>query len=274
MPRYTLTLTDTPDPADVEVVKQGLDAYDASQGAVVDWVPLALFARDEEGAIVAGLTGSTYWGYLYVGRLWTDERLRKTGLGSRLLLAAEQEAVRRSCHSVHLMTGSFNALPFYHKRGYAVFGTLTDMPPGHTQYFMRKRLGRQSQQITLTRTIRASPIQVYGAFTRAEGWCAWCCEAAEADARLGGKLHIYMDGYNAYGEFRMLDPDRAVTFTWDGDNEPPMLIRVLLDGQDNSTFLTFQVVGLCSEQDWAALAGFLDRPWGHALDNLKKLLER
>jgi GNAT superfamily N-acetyltransferase len=142
MPEYMLTLTDMPDPADVEVVKRGLDTYDAAQGAAVDWVPLALFARDEAGAIVAGLTGSTYWGYLYVGRLWTDERVRKTGLGSRLLLEAEQEAVRRGCHSVHLMTGSFNALPFYQKRGYAVFGKLADMPPGHTQHFMCKRLGQ------------------------------------------------------------------------------------------------------------------------------------
>lgn len=112
MPEYTITLTDSPNPVDVDVVKQGLDGYDASQGAVVDWVPLALFARDAAGVIVAGLTGSTYWGYLYVGRLWTDQRYRKLGLGSRLLAEAEQEALRCGCHSVHLMTGSFNALPF------------------------------------------------------------------------------------------------------------------------------------------------------------------
>lgn len=138
--QYIITLTDALEPADVEVVKQGLDSYDASQGAPVDWVPLALYARDAGGAIVAGLTGSTYWGYLYVGRLWTNPQFRKAGLGSRLLADAEQEARQRGCHSVHLMTGSFNALPFYQKRGYTVFGELPDMPPGHTQYFMTKRL--------------------------------------------------------------------------------------------------------------------------------------
>jgi GNAT superfamily N-acetyltransferase len=140
MPEYTITLTDTPLPADVDVVKQGLDGYDASQGAEVDWVPLALFARNENGIIVAGLTGGTYWGYLYVGRLWAEQEHRKTGLGSRLLAKAEQEARQRGCHSVHLMTGSFNALPFYQKRGYTIFGELHDMPPGHTQYFMCKKL--------------------------------------------------------------------------------------------------------------------------------------
>jgi hypothetical protein len=66
----------------------------------------------------------------------------------------------------------------------------------------------------------------------------------------------------------MLDPDRAVALIWDGNTEPPTLIRVLLDGQDNCTILTFQVAGLCSEQDCAAIAGLLERTWGHALDNL------
>jgi len=147
MSDYTITLTASPDPADVEIVKQGLEAYDTSQGALIDWVPLALFARDADDNIAAGLTGSTYWGYLYVGRLWTDQRFRKTGLGSQLLEQAEQEALRRGCHSVHLMTGDFNALPFYQKRGYTIFGTLPDMPPGHTQYFMRKILGHEKQRI-------------------------------------------------------------------------------------------------------------------------------
>jgi GNAT superfamily N-acetyltransferase len=140
MLEYTITLTDSPDPTDVDVVKQGLDGYDASQGVVVDWVPLALLAQDADGAIVAGLTGSTYWEYLYVGRLWTDERFRNLGLGSRLLADAEEEARRRGCHAVHLMTGSFNALPFYQKRGYTIFGELRDMPAGHVQYFMTKNL--------------------------------------------------------------------------------------------------------------------------------------
>jgi len=145
MQDYSITLTDSPDLVDVEVVKHGLDLYDASQGAVVDWVPLALFARNAEGMIVARLTGSTYWGYLYVGRLWTDDHFRNNGLGSRLLDEAEQEAQRRGCHSVHLMTGSFNALPFYQKRGYIVFGELHDMPIGHTQYFMCKKMERWSE---------------------------------------------------------------------------------------------------------------------------------
>jgi uncharacterized protein YndB with AHSA1/START domain len=75
----------------------------------------------------------------------------------------------------------------------------------------------QTQEMTLARTIRTSPARVYAAFTDAEGWCDWCCETAECEATIGGKLHIYTEGYNAYGEFTELEPDRTASFTWNGD---------------------------------------------------------
>ncbi|MGD9002615.1 MAG: SRPBCC domain-containing protein [Anaerolineae bacterium] len=131
----------------------------------------------------------------------------------------------------------------------------------------------QTQEIALTRTILASPARVYAAFTTAAGWCAWCCETAEADAQVGGRLHIYTEGYNAYGEFVELEQDKTVAFTWDGDGEPPTLIRVSLAGRDGDTVVTFRVTGLGSDQDWATIADFLERTWGRALDNLKAVLE-
>jgi uncharacterized protein YndB with AHSA1/START domain len=131
----------------------------------------------------------------------------------------------------------------------------------------------QTQEITLSLTIHASPSRVYAAFTRAVDWCAWCCEKAEADARVGGRLHIYTEGYDAYGEFRLLEQDRRIAFTWNGDGEPPVLIRVSLQSQDENTMVTFRVEGLGSEQDWASIAEFLERTWGRALNNLKAVLE-
>lgn len=134
-------------------------------------------------------------------------------------------------------------------------------------------MNAQTQEITLTRTVVASPSQVYAAFTSAAGWCEWCCETAEIDAQVGGKLHIYTEGYNAYGEFTELEQDRIVEFTWDGDKEPPTLIHVSIDEQDNGTTVEFKVTGPGSQPDWASFADFLDRTWGRALDNLKAVLE-
>ncbi|MGD8968067.1 MAG: SRPBCC domain-containing protein [Anaerolineae bacterium] len=130
-----------------------------------------------------------------------------------------------------------------------------------------------THDITLTRTILTSPARVYAAFTTAAGWCAWCCETAETEPRVGGGLHIYTEGYNAYGEFTALEEDKNVAFTWDGDGEPPTRIDVSLDGEDGSTRVTFKVTGLGSQQDWAGIADFLERTWGRALDNLKAVLE-
>ena len=131
----------------------------------------------------------------------------------------------------------------------------------------------QAQEIIITRTVFASAARAYAAFTRAEGWHAWCCERAECDAHVGGRLHIYTDGYNAYGEFTELEQDRTVAFTWDGDQEPPTLVRVSLDGQDDGVVMTFQVTGLSSEQEWAGSADTLERIWGRVLNNLKAVLE-
>jgi uncharacterized protein YndB with AHSA1/START domain len=131
----------------------------------------------------------------------------------------------------------------------------------------------QTQEVTLTRTILTSPSRVYAAFTRSEDWCEWCCEKAEADPHVGKKLHIYTEGYNAYGEFTILEQDKAVAFTWNGDAEPPTLIHVLLNKQNDGTHMTFKVTGLCPEQDWAGIVDFLERTWGHALNNLKVVLE-
>lgn len=101
---------------------------------------VTLLLRDEAGAIRGGLLGESYWGWLHVSILVVAQELRGGGWGARLLAAAEAEALRRGCHAVHLDTFSFQALPFYNGHGYEVFGELSDYPPGHTRYFLRKKL--------------------------------------------------------------------------------------------------------------------------------------
>ena len=90
--------------------------------------------------MVGGLRGNTGWEWLYVDTLAVAEHLRGQDWGTRLLAAAEQEAVRRGCHSAYLDTFDFQALPFYQKQGYAIFGTLAHFPGEHTRYFLQKAL--------------------------------------------------------------------------------------------------------------------------------------
>ncbi len=134
-------------------------------------------------------------------------------------------------------------------------------------------MNSQAQDIIIALSVKASPERVYAAFTTADGWNAWCSEKSEVDACFGGKFHIYTEGYNAYGEFTDLEQDRTVSFTWNGDKEPPTLIQIHIFGHNSQTGVTFKLTGLCSEQDWAGIADFLEHIWGHVLNHLKAVLE-
>ena len=53
---------------------------------------------------------------------------------------AEAIAHTRGCMGVWLDTFSFQARAFYEKRGYKVFGTIDDYPPGQSRFWMKKLL--------------------------------------------------------------------------------------------------------------------------------------
>lgn len=131
----------------------------------------------------------------------------------------------------------------------------------------------KSQSFRISLIIDTQPARIFNAFTTAEGWCEWCCEQAECEASVGGKLHIYTEGYNAFGVFKEYEPDRIISFTWDGDNEPPVLIEIQIDQEDGKSELSFKVLGLCSDEEWAGIAEFLERTWIRVLNNLKSVLE-
>ncbi|WP_210480226.1 N-acetyltransferase [Naasia sp. SYSU D00948] len=139
---YTITFSEEPSADDSRAVREGLDAYNVRHVGPTNWEPLALFVRDAAGRTIGGLTGGTYWGWLYVETLWLDESLQGQGVGTELLERAERAALERGCRHSMLDTMSFQALGFYEKQGYSVYGTIDDMPAGSGQerYFLRKRL--------------------------------------------------------------------------------------------------------------------------------------
>jgi GNAT superfamily N-acetyltransferase len=136
----TISIEDVPRLEDVTTVIQGLDTFNRQYAPADEYRPLNVFLRTSEQTVVGGLTGATYWGWLYVDRFWIAEDRRRQGYGKQLLAAAEQEALRRGCRHAHLDTLSFQALPFYERQGYTVWGVLEDLPAGHRRYFLKKDL--------------------------------------------------------------------------------------------------------------------------------------
>jgi ribosomal protein S18 acetylase RimI-like enzyme len=132
-------VTDTPEPEDEVFVANQTHAYNATFIAK-DVRRLCVFARTEDGTIIGGLTGKTYWLYLEVAFLWVSELHRHAGHGSKLMLAAEAEARQRGCKHALLDTYSFQALGFYQKLGYREFGRLADFGGKHERYYMHKEI--------------------------------------------------------------------------------------------------------------------------------------
>ncbi len=140
---YVITLEETPDPADVAFIREGLRVYNLLYAPEDGHHLLVLCLRDGNQAVVGGLLGGTYWGWLHVEILWLAEQARHQGYGHKLLVAAEQEALRRGCYHAHFDTLSFQALPFYQRHGYEVYGVLEDLPIGHQRYFLKKKLKKE-----------------------------------------------------------------------------------------------------------------------------------
>lgn len=92
--------------------------------------PLSVLAHDDDGALIGGLTGKTFWNWLYIDVLWVDEKRRGQGLGGQLVHKAEAIAAARGCTAAYLWTESFEAPDFYQKLGYRRFVVKDDFPAG------------------------------------------------------------------------------------------------------------------------------------------------
>lgn len=98
--------------------------------------------NDENGELVAGLSGWTWGGSAYVDALWVRADRRGKGIGSHLLAAAEAEAAARGCTQVVLCTHSFQAPDMYRNLGYREHGRIEGYPTGHAYIHMAKDLPR------------------------------------------------------------------------------------------------------------------------------------
>ena len=129
-----------PRPEDVRFLDDRLYEYNVEKTGFDDGQWLAIFVRDGEGAITAGLHGWTWGRMCKVLTLWVHKDLRHHGYGSRLLAAAEAEATARGCAWITLDTYSFQAPHFYQEHGYVVIDDVEDALPPHRLYRLKKRL--------------------------------------------------------------------------------------------------------------------------------------
>jgi GNAT superfamily N-acetyltransferase len=126
--------------ADAQVVRERLDMFNVGVTGVSAYYPVNLILKSRRGEVMGGLLGGIWGGWLNIAYLWVDQSVRGKRWATKLMDHAEAYARERHCHSVVLDTHSFQARPFYEKRGYEVFGELDDFPKGHKRFYLRKKL--------------------------------------------------------------------------------------------------------------------------------------
>ena len=129
-----------PSKQETDYIRDALTAFNDEKVGQDGHTPLNIIEYDKDGNIIGGIIGGTYWGWMYIDILWVREDCRRKGLGSKLLIEAEKEAIRRGCHHIHVDTMSWQAPKFYEKHGYETIGILPDIPKGNQKHLLMKTL--------------------------------------------------------------------------------------------------------------------------------------
>lgn len=135
-----LVISSEPAPEEIQYLEDRIYEFNSGATGITDGEWLAIFVRDDDGRIVAGICGNTWGGWAEIRQFWVEESRRNCGLGTRLLAAAEKEAQRRGCRQMLLMTFSFQGPAFYAKHGFELVAVVDDHPRGHTNLLLRKRI--------------------------------------------------------------------------------------------------------------------------------------
>jgi GNAT superfamily N-acetyltransferase len=128
-----------PTPGDLQYLEDRIYEFNSTVTGIGEGELLAFFVRDGD-RIVAGICGNTWGGTCELRQFWVEESLRNHGFGTKLFQAAEEQARRRGCTQIILMTFSFQAPTFYANHGFEIVATIDNHPCGHQNILMRKRL--------------------------------------------------------------------------------------------------------------------------------------
>lgn len=137
---FKLELSDVADEEVRKLIVAPLVEYNASQAGPGNGRPLVITMKDESEQIVGGLWGHTGYEWLFTQLLVVPSSQRGSGVGTKLMLMAESEAMRRGCIGAWLDTFEFQARGFYERIGYECFAELQNYPTGYSRYFLKKAL--------------------------------------------------------------------------------------------------------------------------------------
>ena len=135
---YVMTKS-IPSSEELQFLEDRLYEFNSHQIGQDDGQLFAIFIRNDQQEILAGLSGWTWAQACEIQTLWVHPSWRGQGFGRKLLEAAEQEVRARGCRVILISSYSFQAPAFYQKCGYRLDWQLNDFPPGHQHCSLVKR---------------------------------------------------------------------------------------------------------------------------------------
>ncbi|UTZ29250.1 GNAT family N-acetyltransferase [Vibrio campbellii] len=130
-----------PEQNDLDLIRDGIRAYNRMHLPDGDVDAIGCFARNDEGKIVGGLTGEMFNNTVFVEYLWVDAEARTSGVGSKLIALLEEQVKPHGVTHLYLDTYSFQALDFYLKLGFEKVGQYSGYPAaGIDKHFLQKKI--------------------------------------------------------------------------------------------------------------------------------------
>lgn len=135
-----LVVEDAPAAADLALLEDRVAAAAIAAAGLGDDDEFGIFLRDEDGRVVAGISGIAWGGCCELQAMWVDEPLRGRGLARALMARAEAEARRRGCALVQFRAYDLLTPGLYERLGYETVGVMQGCPAGSTARWYRKNM--------------------------------------------------------------------------------------------------------------------------------------
>ena len=134
---YKVVVDYDPSQADNAVVSEGIIAFNENIIGERDKA-FSIFLKNDSGKIFGGIQAFLNTASVYIDVLWVEESHQKQGYGTKLLGAAEREAIKNGCIFSLVDTWDFQSEEFYLKNEYERIGEIKNYWHGHSKNSLEK----------------------------------------------------------------------------------------------------------------------------------------